>query len=183
MRPHASFRDVLMTLEAHRIVRLGADFNQAPPMTIVASLSRRLYETLGNEAAGAMVDWMQGVEANRAELRALNDLSFSRIDSRFGEARAEIDLRFAEMRGDVDRRFRELRAEMDLRFGELRADLDRRFGEVNTRIDVATAQLNGRIDALRGEFGEKLESRYSDLLKWSFVFWATTMIALFLRTR
>ena len=152
-------------------------------MTIAATLSRKLHETLGDEAAGAMVDWMQGAEIRRAELRDLHELGFARIDSRFGESRAEIDVKFAEMRAEIDLKFAEMRAEIDSRFAEMRADMDRRFGEVNARIDVATAQLNGRIDALRGEFGEKLASRFSDLLKWSFVFWASTMIALFLRTR
>jgi hypothetical protein len=119
-------------------------------MTIAATLSHKLYETLGDEAAGAMVDWMQRVDTQRTELRELNDLSFARIDARFGEARAEMDLR---------------------------------FGEVHAKIDLRSAEVNGRIDALRAELGEKLATRYGDLLKWSFVFWATTMIALFLRTR
>ena len=119
-------------------------------MTIAATLSRKLYETFGDEAAGAMVDWMRGVNAQRTELRELNDLGFARIDARFGEARAERDLRFAEL---------------------------------SARLDVTRAELNGRIDALRSELGEKIATRYGDLLKWSFVFWATTMVALFLRTR
>jgi hypothetical protein len=87
-------------------------------MTIAAALSRKLYETFGDEAARAMVDWMQRVGAQRAELRELKDLSFARID------------------------------------------------------------------AARADLAEELATRrYGDLLKWSFVFWATTILALFLRTR
>jgi hypothetical protein len=77
-------------------------------MAIAAKLSRKLYATLGSEAAEAMVDWMQQVETQRSELRELSDVSFARIDARFGETLAQIDLRFAEARAHTDLRFAEL---------------------------------------------------------------------------
>lgn len=51
-------------------------------MPITAKLSRKLYETFGDEAAGEMIDWMQGVDAQRAELRELNELMLSRFEAR-----------------------------------------------------------------------------------------------------
>jgi|ERR1017187_179655 hypothetical protein len=137
-------------------------------MTIAAILSRKLYETLGDEAAEAMVDWMQGVNTQRTELRELNDLSFARIDARFAEADAKLDVRFAEV---------------NARFAEVSAKIDARFAEITAKVDLRTAALDGRIDTVKAELGEKIATRYGDLLKWSFVFWATTIIALFLRTR
>lgn len=47
-------------------------------MPIAARLSRKLHEVFGQEAAEAMVDWMQRVDASRGELRELNDYSFAR---------------------------------------------------------------------------------------------------------
>src|ERR1019366_8833699 len=99
-------------------------------MPIAAILSRTLHDTLGHEAAEAMVDWMQQVETRRSELRELNDLSFARIDARFGEARAESELRFAEARAALDLRF----ARVDTRFATLEKMLvehiERRFSDL-----------------------------------------------------
>lgn len=58
-----------------------------------------------------------------------------------------------------------------------------RFTELAARIDSRFAAFDGRIDALKAELDDLIEMGYRDLLKWSFVFWATTIIALFLRTR
>jgi hypothetical protein len=72
---------------------------------------------------------------------------------------------------------------VDAGFKDLEERIDTRFAAVNARIDLLGAELSGRIDALKAEFGEKLATRFGDLLKWSFVFWATTIVALFLRTK
>jgi hypothetical protein len=39
------------------------------PMTITSRLSRKLYEALGDDAGHDLVDWMQQIDAHRAELR------------------------------------------------------------------------------------------------------------------
>jgi hypothetical protein len=99
-----------------------------------------------------MVDWMQQVETQRAELRELNDLSFARIDARFGEARAELEL----LRPQIDARFGEFRHEMREELGELRRDMHTGFAHLET----------------------KLERRVADLMKWSFVFWVGSTVTL-----
>jgi hypothetical protein len=121
-------------------------------MPIAAKLSRTLYDTLGDEAAEAMVDWMQRVDTQRSELRELNDLSFARIDARFGEARAESELRFAELRAEIDIRF----ARIDTRFAELRDEMHTGFATLEA----------------------KLDQRFAELIKWSFVFWVGSTVTL-----
>jgi hypothetical protein len=121
-------------------------------MPIAAKLSRTLYDTLGDEAAEAMVDWMQRVDTQRFELRELNDLSFERIDVRFGEARAESELRFAELRAEIDIRF----ARIDTRFAELRDEMHTGFATLEA----------------------KLDRRFAELIKWSFVFWVSSTVTL-----
>jgi hypothetical protein len=121
-------------------------------MPIVAKLSRKLYDTLGSEAAEAMVDWMQQVETQRSELRELSDLSFARIDARFGEALSQIDLRFAQI---------------DLRFAEARAQTDVRFAEIRDEMHTGFAMLEA-----------KLDRRFAEVIKWSFVFWVGSTVTL-----
>ena len=59
-------------------------------MPIPSRLSRRLYETFGDDAGADMVDWMQNVEAQRAELRELNELNVQRFEMRLAESEARI---------------------------------------------------------------------------------------------
>jgi hypothetical protein len=61
-------------------------------MTIAATLARRLHETLGEEAADAMVDWMHRVDTGRSELRELNEWNFERFE-------AKLDARAGELHG------------------------------------------------------------------------------------
>jgi hypothetical protein len=121
-------------------------------MTIAAKLSRKLYETFGHKAAEDMVDWMRQVENQRAELRELNDLSSARIDSRFGEFSAEVRAGFARV---------------DEAMGTGFARIDARFAEFRAETHVGLAQLE-----------TKLERRFSDLMKWSFVFWVGSTVTL-----
>ncbi len=59
-------------------------------MPITAKLSRKLYETFGDDAAADMVDWMHHVDAQRAELRELNELNFARFEARLVQLEATI---------------------------------------------------------------------------------------------
>ena len=59
-------------------------------MPITSKLSRKLYETFGDEAAADMVDWMHHVDAQRAELRELNELNFARFEARLAQFEATI---------------------------------------------------------------------------------------------
>ncbi|MGH7698963.1 MAG: hypothetical protein ACREMJ_00355 [Gemmatimonadales bacterium] len=112
-------------------------------MPITPRLSRRLHQTLGEEAAEDLVNWMQQVDAQRAELRELNELNFSRFDARLAEVAMRADL--AELRQATQADLAELRQEMRDGFADLRQEMVR----METRF----------------------ERRFSDLIKWSFVFW------------
>lgn len=121
-------------------------------MPITGRLSHKLHQTLGDEAAEDLVNWMQQVDAQRAELRELNELNFSRVDARFAEARADL----AELRQEMqagfarsDSKFAALQEEMRVSFAELRAEFRQEMGHLESR----------------------LERRIGDLIKWSFVFW------------
>ena len=84
-------------------------------MPITAKLSRRFYETFGDELTNELVDWFNQVDLTyRSELREMNELNFARFDARVGE-------RFAESDARIERRF----AEFEGRLGDLRAELIR----------------------------------------------------------
>ena len=134
-------------------------------MPISATLSRKLFETFGNEAAEHMVEWMNRIDSARTELRDLNEANASRIDGRFDQIDgqfAKIDGRFAE----IDGRF----AKIDGQF----AKIDGRFTKLEGHIDARSTQLESAIARLE----IKIEQRTADLMKWSFVFWLGAVAAI-----
>jgi len=60
----------------------------------LAKLSERFYQKFGHDLVGELVAWLNQVETNsRSELRDLNELNFSRLDSK-------LEQRVAELRGE-----------------------------------------------------------------------------------
>lgn len=77
-----------------------------------------------------MVDWMHRMDAQRAELRELNELNFTRIDERF----KRVDERFTR----IDEQFVESRREMDAWFAQFEASI---IGRLEAKIEQRTADL------------------------------------------
>ena len=125
-------------------------------MPITAVLSRTLHEALGREAAADLVDWMQQVDTHRAELRELNELSYARLDSRMNELLQVMDSRFNEQRQATDSLRVEFRHELRAEISALRMETNDGLAEVK----IALAGLESKIDR-----------RFADLVKWSFLFW------------
>ena len=82
-------------------------------MPVTARLSKRFYDTLGDEIANDLVEWFNQVDAAyRSELKEINDLNWARFEARLGQ---ETALLRQEMTG--------LRADLDIALERLRADL------------------------------------------------------------
>jgi hypothetical protein len=86
-------------------------------MPVTAKLSKKFYDTFGDEIANELVDWFNAVDATyRAELRDLNEVNFARFDAkleqRVAELDAKIDLRVGELNAKLEQRVAELRAEV-----------------------------------------------------------------------
>ena len=61
-------------------------------MPVTARLSKRLYDTLGEEIASELVDWFNAVDATyQADLRELNELNFARFEAKLGERLAQLE--------------------------------------------------------------------------------------------
>ena len=119
-------------------------------MPVTAKLSRRLYERLGDEIANELVDWFNAVDATyRSDLRETNESNFARF-------MAWVDQRFAEQDLRIEKRFAEQDAKFDKRFAEQEVWIGKRFGEMQVQMAGFRA----------------------DMMKWMFVYWTGTMLAL-----
>ena len=86
-----------------------------------------------------LVTWMQQMDAQRAELRELNELNFARFDARLTAA-------VSELRQEMATGFGQVRQEM----GQLEARLERRIGDLLKWSFVFWVGAVGAIAALAG---------------------------------
>jgi len=118
---------------------------------VTARLSRRFYDTFGEEIANELVDWFNAVDLTyRADLRELNELNFARFDAK------------------LEQRIAQSEARMERRLSELDAKIDHGLVELDTKIDRVAAELDTKIDRVAAELR-------ADLLKWMFLFWLGTV--------
>jgi DNA anti-recombination protein RmuC len=121
---------------------------------VTARLSKRFYDVLGEDVANELVDWFNAVDLTyRADLRDLNELNFARFD-------AKLEQRLAELRAELRQEIAELRAALRQDIAELRA------------------QLRTEIAGLRVEFRTELHQVRTELLRWMFGFWVTTLLGI-----
>ncbi len=93
-------------------------------MPVTAKLSRKFYDTFGDDIANELVEWFNQVDATyRSDLRELNELNFQRFDAR-------LEQRVAELRADFDRRF----TQSDAKLGVLEAKVDQRVAELRAEL-------------------------------------------------
>lgn len=70
-------------------------------MSVTPRLSRKLHETLGDDAAEDLVSWMQDRETHHGDLRAEMQVGFARVDARFSELRETLRGDIAELRQEM----------------------------------------------------------------------------------
>jgi len=62
---------------------------------VTAKLSRKFYETLGEDVANELVDWFNSVDTTyRSDLREFADLQYARFEAR-------LEQRLAELKSDL----------------------------------------------------------------------------------
>lgn len=154
-------------------------------MPVTAKLSRRFYEALGDDVANELVDWFNMVDSTyRADLRELNQLNFARFD-------AKVEQRFVEFEARVEKRLDQFEERMSQRFVEMDQRFAERLAERFAEVDSRFASVEGRFTSIEERFASvdrrfaesdaKLEQRLgelrADLIKWMFIFWATTSLS------
>ncbi len=131
---------------------VGASSNGWHAMPVTARLSKRFYDTFGDEIANDLVEWFNQVDATyRQELREQNDLNWGRVEARIGQAEARFEARI----GHAEARFE---ARMEAIAAGLRAEFHQELTGLRSDLDVGLERLR------------------SDLLKWMFLFWTGTAL-------
>src|ERR1043166_9490253 len=97
-------------------------------MPVTVKLSRKFYETFGDEIAAELVEWFNQVDATyRGDLRELNELNFARFDAkleqRVAALDAKIEQRVAVLDAKIEQRVAELGAQLRREMADQRADL------------------------------------------------------------
>ena len=70
-------------------------------MPVTVRLSKKFYDTFGDDIANDLVNWFNSVDATyRADLRELNELNFARFDAKLEQRLAELK---AELRVEIQR--------------------------------------------------------------------------------
>ena len=165
-------------------------------MPVTAKLSKRFYDTFGDELANELVDWFNQVDATyRADLREFNELNFQRFDAkleqRLSEFRAELRDEFrtglAHVRDELMEALASHRRETDEALGGVRAEI----AKVGTSIELLQVQVGTLGTAVgllqkeaanaRAEMERLRTERAKDMaksLRWMIGFWAGTIIPL-----
>jgi|SRR5437016_14676186 len=97
-------------------------------MPITAKLSRKFYETFGEDVTNELVDWFNSVDATyRSDLRELNELNFSRFDAKLEQRLAALDTKWGGHWTQLDAKWgghwTQLNAKLEQRLAELESKL------------------------------------------------------------
>ena len=118
-------------------------------MPVTARLSKKLYDTLGEDIAQEIVDWFNQVDATyRGDLKALNELNFSRFEAKLDQRTAELGARITA-----------LEARVDQRTAALDDGMTHLFAQADDRLQRAIAGLR------------------AEIIKWMFLFVVGTALA------
>ncbi len=144
-------------------------------MPVTAKLSRKFYETLGDDVANELVEWFNQVDATyRADLRDLNELNFARFDAkveqRFAESDAKLERRFAEL----EARFAAFETKWEARFAGFEVKWTKEFADLREQI---VRQL-GRIDAQQSDLKAELHATQLTQTRWFVGLWAAIGLAI-----
>jgi hypothetical protein len=75
--------------------------NGDSPMPVTAKLSRKFYDTFGDEIANELVEWFNQVDATyRADLLQLNELNFDRFDAKLDQRITQSGAELSACRAD-----------------------------------------------------------------------------------
>jgi hypothetical protein len=83
-------------------------------MPVTAKLSRKLYETFGDEDTNELVDLLNSVHTYRGELRELNEANFVRFDGKLAELNGRWEGRIAAFDAKLEQRLAELRRDLSI---------------------------------------------------------------------
>jgi len=172
---------------------------------VTAKLSRKFYETLGDDIANELVEWFNQVDATyRADLLQINELNFSRFDAKLEQRIAQLDAkwdrkwnqfeaklekRLAQLEVKFEQRLAEFKLEVLGQLSQFRTDMEQRFEQLDSkwsdrlagldsRWTGRLAGLEARVEQLEVRIDQRAAETKAELMKWMFVYWAGTIVPL-----
>jgi DNA anti-recombination protein RmuC len=154
-------------------------------MPVTAKLSRRFYETFGDELTNELVEWFNAVDlAYRSDLRDYNDLNFARFDAkleqRLTQSEARTEQRLVELEAKLEQRLTQSEARTEQRLVELEARMERRFAEFDIKLADLRRDLETRTISLRADLARDIARVQVTTLRWMFLFWIGTVATIIL---
>jgi hypothetical protein len=151
-------------------------------MPLTAKLSRKFYETFGDQIATELVEWFNQVDsAYRSEFRDLFEVHFGRFEAEqrqlggtFGAKLGQVGDTFGAKLEQVGNTFGAKLEQVEATFG---ARLEQLAATVDAKLEQFRAEMRAEyatkseVTALRIRI-EALESR---LIRWMFIFWIGTL--------
>ena len=117
----------------------------------MARLSRKFYETFGDQIANELVEWFNQVDASyRSEIRELFDINFARFDAK------------------LEQRITQIEAKLGLRVAGFEAKVEQRLTESESRVEQRLTQSEAKTEG-------RITKLQTTLLTWMFVFWVTSL--------
>ena len=144
-------------------------------MPVTAKLSRKFYETFGDDLANEFVEWFNSVDAQyRADLRDMLDQRFltqdARIDQRFAAQDARIERRFAAFEARLARFEAQVEAQLAMFEAQAGAQLARFEARMASELERLESRLLGRMEGM-------IASVQSKQQKWMIGLWTATILA------
>ncbi len=141
-------------------------------MPVTAKLSRKFYETFGDEIANELVDWFNQVDATyRGDLRELNELNFARFD-------AKLEQRWAQLDAKLEQRAAALDLKIDQSVAILEAKLQQGLTALDAKIEQRTSALDAKIEQRTAELRVELAKQKTELIRWMVGLWLATLVPL-----
>ena len=130
--------------------KIGTSSPLETSVPVTAKLSKKFYETFGEDVTNELVEWFNSVDAtyrgDLRELNELNELNFARFDAKLEQRLAELDARWGS-------RWSALDAKLEQQLAKLRA-------EIQTQLAQGLAGVETR------------------LVSWLFKFWVPTAVGI-----
>jgi exonuclease VII large subunit len=153
------------------------------PMPVTAKLSRKFYDTFGDEIANELVEWFNQVDATyRADLLQLNELNFDRFEAKLDQHMTQLDVKWSriwqELDAKLEQRLAQLEAKLEHRIAQFKAEVDSRFQQLDAQWERRWSELDAKLERRVADLRVELSSQRAELIKWMFVFWAGTVVPL-----
>ncbi len=148
------------------------------PGDVSALLEKQVFEilkqTFGPENALLLMEyWAQRMPLDVARRRDVEEVRLE-----IEKVRAELIAQIEQVRAELTAQIEQVRAELTAQIEQVRAELTAQIEQVRAEIEKVRADLAREIEKVRVEGQVERERLRADLLKWSFVFWATQMLAI-----